>query len=217
MEPEFWHQRWRTGQIGFHNDAIHWALKQHWQDLGVDSNEPVLVPLSGKTLDMRWLRSQGHPVTGVELDPIAVGDFFTEWGRTPRSVAPLTRHELSGFEADGICLWQGDFFAYRNDHPFQAFYDRAALIALPADMRIRYMQQLRDCLAPSGIGLLVTLEYDQKQKDGPPFSVLMEEVSGFCGFRSELLERRDVLDESPKFKHRGVTSLHETVYRLHVN
>lgn len=213
MEKEFWHQRWRAGQIGFHTPHVHWGLIAHWPELGHHADEPVLVPLCGKSLDMRWLSERGHPVTGVELDPIAVNDFFAEWRREPAPIL-TNRSQLKGLEADGVRLWQGDFYAFRPERTFRAFYDRAALIALPPEMRKSYASHLRACLAEGAAGLLVTLEYDQSQKDGPPFSVTFDKVAGLNGFDAMPLARRDVLDESPKFANRGIESLHETVYRL---
>lgn len=213
MEQAFWHQRWQAGQIGFHTPQAHWALLGYWPGLAHAADEPVLVPLCGKSLDMRWLRARGHPVTGIELNPIAVNDFFSEWQRDPRTVSEQGSG-LKGLEADGVRLWQGDFFAFRPQQRYRAFYDRAALIALPPAMRASYVSKLRDCLDPGATGLLVTLEYDQDQVDGPPFSVQFKEVAGLSGFQALALERRDVLDESSKFRARGITSLHETVYRL---
>ncbi|MFP4207710.1 MAG: thiopurine S-methyltransferase [Wenzhouxiangella sp.] len=213
MEPEFWHQRWQAGQIGFHTPEAHWALASYWPALDHRVDEPVLVPLCGKTLDMRWLRERGHPVTGIELNPIAVRDFFREWRRQPQPTQPSLT-SLGGLQADGVQLWQGDFLAFRPSCKYRLFYDRAALIALPPAMRAGYVQHLRSCLEAAALGLLVTLEYDQNQKEGPPFSVLFEEVDGLSGFSAEPLERRDVLADSPGFQQRGITSLHETVYRL---
>lgn len=213
MDKEFWHERWRTGQIGFHTPQPHWALEAFWQALALSADEPVLVPLCGKSLDMRWLRQRGHPVEGIELDPIAVQAFFDEWQADGSRVSAPTKtgHRLA---ADGVSLWITDFFDYRPERPFSAFYDRAALIALPQGMRSDYIQHLRSCLRADAKGLLVSLEYDQNQKDGPPFSVSPQEIEAMDGFKSRLLERRDVLAESPKFLDRGVPSLHESVYEL---
>lgn len=213
MEHEFWHQRWQSGQIGFHTSKAHWALASHWPSLGHAADEPVLVPLCGKTLDLRWLCERGHPVTGVELDPIAVNDFFSEWQREPQPIVEA-RHALTGLEAGGVRLWQGDFFAFQPGRCYRAFYDRAALIALPPAMRSRYVSKLRSCLDQDATGLLVAMEYDQHLKDGPPFSVPFEEVARMNGFAANPLERRNILADSPKFSQAGVHSLHETVYHL---
>lgn len=213
MEHEFWHQRWQAGQIGFHTPETHWALRTYWPALDHRVDEPILVPLCGKTLDMRWLRERGHPVTGIELNPIAVTEFFREWQRQPQPLHSSSTG-LSGLEADRVQLWQGDFLTFCPAQKYRIFYDRAALIALPPTMRAGYIQHLRGCLMPGASGLLVSLEYDQNQKEGPPFSVLFEEIKRLPGFTAEPLERRDVLADSPRFQQRGITSLHETVYRL---
>lgn len=83
MDPGFWHQRWHQGKIGFHLESVHWALQKYWPRIAGERTEPVLVPLSGKSLDMRWLAGRGQPVTGIELSGKAVRAFFDEWGRTP--------------------------------------------------------------------------------------------------------------------------------------
>ena len=213
MDKQFWHERWRTGQIGFHSPQPHWALEQYWKTLDLPADESVLVPLCGKSLDMRWLRQHGHPVEGVELDPIAVQAFFDEW-QSEGSLCTTPATYASRIAANGVRLWNLDFFDYRPEQPLGAFFDRAALIALPEPMRAGYVRHLRSCLRPGAMGLLVTLEYQQNQKSGPPFSVHVEEIEQLTGFDFRLLERRDVLADSPKFRDRGVPALHEAVYQL---
>lgn len=213
MEKQFWHDRWRNGQIGFHSDKPHWALEQYWQTLNLSDSEPVLVPLCGKSVDMHWLRQRGHPVDGVEIDPLAVAAFFLEWQEA--SAKPIkTLRSGACIEGDGIRLWNMDFLAYQPSTPGRAFYDRAALIALPPPMRPSYLEHLRSCLETGALGLLVSLEYSQDQMDGPPFSVSLEEIDASNAFSIEATARRDVLADSPKFRDKGVSWLHEVVYRL---
>ena len=62
-----------------------------------------------------------------------------------------------------------------------AVYDRAALIALPPPLRQRYVRRTV-CAAAAGCrGLLITLEYPQHEKNGPPFSVPEAEVRELYG------------------------------------
>jgi thiopurine S-methyltransferase len=211
MDKRFWHERWQRREIGFHQSDIHWALKRHWTDICGSSSAQVLVPLSGKSLDMRWLADRGHPVTGIELSGQAIEEFFGEWHRTPQGG---TCGGLPRRRADGIELAEGDFFEFRPGQPFDLFYDRAALVALPESLRGPYLAQLRECLSPGASGLLVTFEYDARQMDGPPFPVLPEELSAQEGFRFELLERRDVLLEHQSFAEKGLDSLHECAWRV---
>ena len=58
-------------------------------------------------------------------------------------------------------------------------------------------------------GLLITLEYPQAEKAGPPFSVDQAEVDELfrAHWRTELLEHRDILDAEPSFRTEGVTAL----------
>lgn len=70
---------------------------------------------------------------------------------------------------------------------------------------------------PSGAGgLLVTLEYPQRQMQGPPFAVDEGEVIGRYAADWEiwLLERRDILPLEPGFAARGLSALDTAVYRL---
>ena len=67
MEPQFWQNRWRNGQIGFHQSSVDRNLRRHWPALNLGTARRVFVPLCGKSLDLLWLREQGHFVTGVEF------------------------------------------------------------------------------------------------------------------------------------------------------
>ena len=80
MDAAFWHERWQRGEIGFHKASTNPLLQRWWPRLGVDAKAQVWVPLCGKSLDLIWLRSQGHPVRGVELARSALESFSDEHG-----------------------------------------------------------------------------------------------------------------------------------------
>ncbi|WP_265324930.1 thiopurine S-methyltransferase [Pseudomonas aeruginosa] len=188
---------------------------RHLGRLRLQAGEQILVPLCGKTLDLAWLAAQGLEVLGVELSEKAVSDFFEEHDLRPEI------DQLDGFRryrVAGITLLQGDFFALQAEHLAQcrAFYDRAALIALPPEMRERYAGHLQAVLPTRSLGLLVTIDYPQAEMAGPPFAVPDEEVRGYYagGWRIEELERGDVLGVNWKFLERGVSWLDEAVYLL---
>jgi thiopurine S-methyltransferase len=215
MDSGFWLQRWQEGQIGFHRSDVMPLLEKHWPSLQVRADARVLVPLCGKSLDMHWLAAQGYRVLGVELSPLAVAQFFQEAGVEPvRTVSQYGEH----FTAGPIEIIQGDAFGLEPAllADVEAVYDRAALIALPPALRRRYLDTLYAAL-PSGCrGLLITLEYPQQQKDGPPFSVGQAEVEALFAspWQHVLLERRDILDQEPRFQAEGLTALTTAVYRL---
>ncbi|NWC81497.1 thiopurine S-methyltransferase [Pseudomonas putida] len=213
MEPAFWHRKWADNQIGFHQAQANPYLQRYWPGLGLAAGSRVLVPLCGKSLDLAWLAGQGYRVRGIELSRRAVEDFFQEQGLQAQV------RQQGAFEvwcSGEVELWCGDFFALRAEDVADCvgLYDRAALIALPPQMRERYMGLLSRML-PGGSGLLVTLDYEQKLLEGPPFSVADEEVRrGFAEWQVEEVEARDVIGESPKFLQAGVKRLVERVYRV---
>lgn len=216
MHPDFWLQRWQQGQIGFHRGEVMPLLEKHWPTLHLPAGSKVLVPLCGKTLDMHWLAAQGHRVLGVELSPLAIEHFFAEAGLTPERHASGNGEH---FVAGPIEIIRGDAFALDDAllADVTAVYDRAALIALPPELRRRYRDTVYSRLPAGCRGLLITLEYPQAEKAGPPFSVDQAEVDELfrVHWRTELLERRDILDAEPSFRAEGVTALGTAVHRLH--
>ena len=175
--PEFWHSRWDSGQIGFHEGAPNRHLVARWP--GLAAGRRVLVPLCGKSVDLAWLASQGHEVTGVDLSGVACAAFFAERGLVPEE---RVEGRLRVRRAGGVTLYEGDVFDL--DGTWDAVWDRAALVALPPDVRVRYAAWLSARLRPDGRHLLVTFEYDQARRDGPPFAVHAGEVGElFPGLR----------------------------------
>ncbi len=214
MDADFWHQRWRDNLIGFHQPTVNPHLQMYWSRLGVTPGNTVFVPLCGKSLDMCWL-AECHPVVGVELSARAVEDFYRENGLQP------TRRDDGPFsvcEAAGVTLYCGNFFDLQpaQTAKIAAAYDRAALIALPTHMRSAYAEQLRQLVPPGTPMLLITMEYDQAQMQGPPFSVEPGEVEALFGadWRIESLHRADILDNEPRFRERGLSRLAEHIYLL---
>lgn len=215
MEPAFWQERWQRGEIGFHQPDGHDLLKKHWPALGVERGAAVFVPLAGKSLDMRWLAGQGHRVIGVELSELAVDQFFSEAGLAPTE----TREGAFVVKSEGsYALYCGDIFDLEKHHLAGATvaYDRAALIALPAEMRPRYADHLAKLLPDGAIVLLIAVTYPESEIEGPPFSVSREEITSLFAeaFAIESLEARDGLEFSVHLKSRGVTRLDETAYLL---
>jgi thiopurine S-methyltransferase len=212
MQPEFWHKKWDSGQIGFHLPEVNPYLQRHW---AVPETARVLVPLCGKSLDLAWLAGRGHQVLGVELSEKAIEEFFSEHQVQPQI---SEKGAFKVYRSDAIELWCGDFFALTASDVADctAIYDRAALIALPAPMRERYAAHLQRILPQDVYGLLITLDYDQAQISGPPFAVGDDEVQRLLGdvWQVQVLEEQDVLGESGKFLQAGVTRLEERVYRV---
>lgn len=216
MDTGFWLEKWQKGEIGFHLGKVNPLLEKYWA-LVDHVQGHVFVPLCGKSRDMAWLAQLGRNVVGVELSPLAVDAFFVEAGWQAEIVrqGALARHAAHQGQ---VIVWQGDFFELTSAHVAgcSLVYDRAALIALPARLRQRYVEHLRDLLPTGTQILLVTLEYPQTEMRGPPFSVEEPEVHALYGgwAQIERVVARDVLKENERFRQRGVSDLKEVVYRI---
>lgn len=179
MEEDFWQARWQENEIGFHEEQENALLLGFFDRLNLKKNDRVFLPLCGKSLDLDWLVSQEFRVVGVEFNKEAVEDVFARLNLVPvvESVGPLLR-----YRADAIDIFVGDFFELTEDMlgKVNAVYDRAALIALPNATRPRYARHLAE-LTTSAPQLLITLDYDQTQMAGPPFSVPEAEVLKLYG------------------------------------
>jgi thiopurine S-methyltransferase len=218
MDPDFWHQRWRDNNIGFHQGQPTPLLQKHWPAVAAPAGSRVFVPLAGKSVDMLWLASQGHRVLGVELSLLAVEQFFAEHALEPEVVESRYGTHYRTGDIELIC---GDVFALDAAAlaDCTAVYDRAALIALPPELRQRYVDELYARLPAACRGLLITLEYPAHEKEGPPFTVTETEVRERYAplWIIDLLERRDILSTQQSFIDDGVTALDTCVYRLQRN
>lgn len=198
MEADFWHQMWRSGRVGFHQPQVNAFLRNYWKKFNLVGNEQVFVPLCGKSLDMLWLKQQGHAVLGIELSEQALQEFVTE---NALQVNPLKHSRFSGFEMDRMTLLSGDFFdvSAKDCKEVKAVYDRAALVALPLEMRQQYVSHLKTILAPGVPILLIAMDYDQSLQSGPPFAVseleiktLFEDTFNIEKVASDTFERKGV-------------------------
>ncbi|MGF1760625.1 thiopurine S-methyltransferase [Photobacterium sagamiensis] len=210
MNAEFWHSRWAENRIGFHLNDTNPALTEHWHAVKATRDDRVLVPMCGKSIDLIWLAQRHDNVIGIELSDIAVKAFFAEQLYTPM-VSGVGAETV--YEFDEITIHCGDFFSARVE-PVDVVYDRAALIAMPQNMRQMYAERLLALLKESGRILLVTLDYPQEQLDGPPFSVSKEEVESlFKDCRVTHLARDDA-DESHPRRQRGLTRFAEEIWLI---
>jgi len=186
MQPEFWKSRWSEGKIGFHEGTPNAFLARHASRIA--DRRRVLVPLCGKAEDLAYLAAHDHEVIGIELVEDAVRAFFTEHNATP---VVTRRGPLAIYTAGAITVLAGDFFVVTEADvgAIDAIYDRAALIALPPDVRRRYVDHLHTLVPARTQSLLVTLEYPQDKYDGPPFCVPEAEVRSLFT-SAELIDER---------------------------
>ncbi|EKF74594.1 thiopurine S-methyltransferase [Alcanivorax hongdengensis A-11-3] len=214
MEKGFWEDKWQRNEIGFHLDRVHPLLSRFLPAMEWAPGSHLLVPLCGKTLDIGYLLESGFTVTGVELSAKAVVALFQQLGLDP-GVSDWAGGRL--YQQGALRVFQGDIFTL--DGPtlgkVDGIYDRAALIALPDELRQQYARHLL-ALTDAAPQLLITLDYCQAQMPGPPFSVDADTVRALYADRYRIgdLSRRDILEYEPRFRERGLTALYETARKL---
>ena len=175
MDTVFWLQRWEKNNIAFHKSEANPALIKYFEALSLGKGSRVFLPLCGKTLDIAWLLSNGYRVAGAELIEMAIEQLFVELGVEPQI---LETGDVKHYSATNIDIFVGDIFDVpgKTLGPVDAVYDRAALVALPKEIRDRYTAHLME-ITDTAPQLLVSYEYDQSLMDGPPFSISREEVN----------------------------------------
>jgi len=177
MNVEFWHQKWQDNQIAFHMKQANPMLVKHLAALNLTAASRIFIPLCGKTLDIGWLLAQGHHVVGAELNQSAVEQLFAELDVIPT----ISRcGELKRYSSDGLDIFVGNIFLLSAQQlgTVNAIYDRAALVALPDEMRAKYVAHLLQ-LTNAAPQLLITFEYDQSLLSGPPFSLATDVVAQY--------------------------------------
>jgi len=212
MEAEFWIKAWTEGRTNFHQASYHEKMLQYFPQLSPQAGQSVLVPLCGKSKDMLWLQGLKLKVHGVELHGQAVEAFFEE-----NKLSPLTKTQdehYVQYASGDIAISCGDFFKLGKKEAYDFVYDRAALVALPKEMRKGYAGVVKKALKKGGKILLITYEYDQSKMDGPPFSIEDEEVKELFGdqFGIKLMETEETLKEGPRLA--VLESLKQKVYIL---
>ena len=115
---------------------------------------------------MLWLAEQGYKVIGVELSPIAVKAFFKENHLQP------VKQRLADFTLwrhGNISILCGDYFSLSQVQLGQidTVYDRAALTALPEDIRPLYVDQLHAIVSATTNIFLLTIEDAEHDKPLP--------------------------------------------------
>jgi thiopurine S-methyltransferase len=206
VDHAFWRSRWQEGRTRFHEGRPNSYLTKHADWLRTCRR--ILVPLCGKTEDLAFLAGRGHEVVGVELVEDAVRQFFVAHQTTP---SIEVGDGFAIYSAGAITIAAGDFFATTTAivGPIDGIYDRAALIALPPELRARYVPHLRAIAPRAARELLITLEYPAGSYEGPPFSVDEQEVR--ASFASADVQ---LIDEGPDPDARGGGTWIERCYTL---
>ena len=206
MNAEFWHNRWQEKRIGFHQPDVNPLLTKYLKELNLPANSRIFTPLCGKSVDMIWLAEQGFDIVGIELVESAAQAFFIEndisYTIKPHSKNSDIKCYQGTLSGQTIALWAADIFTLTSHDigHVDAVYDRAALIAMPPELRLQYSQQVCS-LSQNSPQLLLTLNYDQNERAGPPFSISPEQIQQYYSAYYQIYqleEESSILNAAPE-------------------
>ena len=209
-----WLQFWRDRRTDFHQTAVNRLLAQFWPGLDPGHGSRVFVPLCGKSLDMLWLAEQGHRVIGVELSAVAVRAFFKE-----NQLRPVRRRvgKFTLWRSGRLTILCGDYFSLTAADlgAVDIVYDRAALTALPEDIREQYVSQLQRLVPPTATILLLTtedIETEPSEGNATNIAAEVQDLYGEC-FAIELSHVQNIGELDPEAGDAGEAGQYK-VYRL---
>ena len=208
MELSYWLSRWKKGHTGFHMEEGYPGLSAHWPSLPIPSNPIVLIPLAGKSVDIKWISDRAQKVICSEISAAAIKQFFDQH-KMKFSKTRFASFEI--YQSQNIEFWCGDFMKLPLDKmsEIDLIYDKASIVALPDKMRISYSNKMISLSSDSTKILMHLLSYDQSEMTGPPFSVDPDEVKHLFSekFDIQLLEKNRLnIQKFEKFLNRGLKS-----------
>lgn len=157
LNPNFWQERFETGQTGWDRGAPSPQLL-HWLVSGILTPCRIAIPGCGRGWEVAELARSGFTVTGLDYTEAAV--------REARS--NLHRLDLS---ADIV---QADVLTYIPKQPFDAVYEQTCLCAIDPDHWFQYAEQLSRWIRPGGHLYALFMQAvrpgaQEGLKEGPPF------------------------------------------------
>jgi len=201
---DWWKNMWTEGHSPWHKDTPNTNLVEYFGQCANGNREAVaLVPLCGKSLDMKWLYDQGCLVFGVDVSERAIEAFYNEHGMAYSRINQSPEFVLYTNEDERLKMFYGDFFNFSKDVAgcqFDFIWDRAAFVALNISDRKRYAATLEKLLLPTGRILLNTCNFDPSAWSGQPHCVTPEAITEVFGskFHINHLNTEDALTPSRK-------------------
>ena len=208
-----WRQRWQDNNIGFHQADVNPLLLQFLPALNLQPGAKVFVPFCGASVDMTYLVQQGYQVIGSEISELACEQYFSE---SNVEYQLLEKEGFKLYQSRNIQLYCGDHYQLQPEWfgDVCAVYDRAALIAVEPMLRKQYIEKLQQ-LIPGYVGLLVTVNYADNGKSGPPFNISAQQAKRlFAPMYPKKIAELENSATCSSLESRGFESVVENCYVL---
>ena len=208
MHHDFWHERWRMRQIGFHQSSPHPFLERWWSSLERVSGRAGLCAAVRQVAGHDLAGGARAPRRRQRTQPDRRAGIFWRARRAAgvEQHGPFKRHAANAFE-----ILEGDVFDLT---PELLGPRRRPRMTVRRSCPCRrnsalLMSESFASLMPAGTKtLLIAFEYPQELKEGPPFSAgTGRDRASFTNGTSTIseLERVNIIAESPKFAAQGVS------------
>lgn len=180
-----WHNSWAVGRTGWHQATVNKHLIQHMNSL-TDSRPKlnILVPLCGKSIDMKYLYDLGHTVIGVELVENPVREFFLENNLEFSKINLPRINGIAYVSSDGrLQIFCCNFYDFDRDCAGQmdAIWDRCSFSAVEVKDRRKYCDVMRSLMIPGCRYVVDVLDYDSNYRDIPPYAMSLDELQQHFG------------------------------------
>ncbi len=214
MSNRLWKAKWERNDIAFHQDIVNPLLQRFLSRLTLSAGDHIIVPLCGKSLDMNWIGRMGFRVIGIELSDIAIQAYFEALHVVPNR----ERHgRFVRWWHEGAEVWCGDIFDLTSKDlgEVKALYDCAALTALPAGVRERYITHFAETLPKKTEILLITIETPDERHFNS-VSTIDSEVKSLYGarYRIDLLHGQNSITRDPENPGEPEMPMEEKVYLM---
>ena len=177
-----WQKRWDDNQPNWQYDQVNPSLKSYFPTIssGVAlEGKRFLVPLCGKTIDMKWLYDQGLTVVGVEAVEKGILEFFAEQ-ELEFDRKDYDSYSVFSTKDSKLQIFKGNLFGFDEINlggKFDYFFDRGSLVAIKPNDRETYVSFLAKVMKPKSIGLLEVFEYDQSLAVAHPYPIFLNDVT----------------------------------------
>ncbi|MRX28461.1 thiopurine S-methyltransferase [Kangiella sp. HZ709] len=215
MDYHFWDTCWQRASQPFHLSEAHPFLRRYLYLL--DNKEKLLLPLSGKSVDPIFLAQNNIHSTSIEFNPSAIDNFIID---SELSFKRKTFEQKKCYDFGDFDIWLADFFDIETKDigKFSQVFDRAALVALPKELRDKYIKHLKSLLQPKATILMVTMDYEEGEMSGPPFYIAQNELTELFPESSiRELDRISLINNHHRWKELQLSKLDEVLFQINFN
>lgn len=175
-----WSRLWSSGEEYWHCQEVNSYLKRNYfKFMELQPSSQVLVPLCGKSVDMKWLYERGHTVVGIEAVEQPILEFFDQYSLNyTKTFCDAVDGHLYESSDGRIKLFHCDVFNFCSNAAglMDCVWDRGSLIAVNPTARQKYADLMITLMKNDFRYLLWTMEFDNSGYSHSPYPVPLNEL-----------------------------------------